>query len=108
MGQMTDLDLDNRCGIRWIMWGVSDKRKFEDYSYKESWGISYANQWFPWDDTFKSNGMMTNKDAIGKIESIFKMVDGMEVDIKFDVDQRILTICVVGKCEPEKEAKIWN
>ena len=38
----------------------------------------------------------------------FRVSNGMEVDMLFDVDQRVLRLCVVGKNEPQKEAKIWK
>ena len=40
--------------------------------------------------------------------NIFRVCDGMEVDMLFDIDERILRFCVVGKPEPRKEAKIWK
>ena len=51
---------------------------------------------------------MTNNTSDINVPKVFRFVDGMEVDVLFDVDQRELKICVVGACEPQKEAKIWK
>ena len=70
-------------------------------------GVGYYNQhWMPWNSHYSPETKNNSKDV--KLEETFGFFDGMEVDMLFDVDQRILRICVVGKCEPQREAKIWK
>merc|ERR1712154_307016 len=88
----------------WIFWGISTPDIFTNCSYDKAFGIAavYHQQWFPWSSELKAN-VKHNDITMGH----FKMEKG-EVDILFDVDKRELNICVVGQCEKEKEAKIWN
>ena len=70
-------------------------------------GVGYYNHnWMPLSSNYSPETKNNSKDV--KLTEIFGFSDGMEVDMLFDVDQRILRICVVGKCEPQKEAKIWK
>eukprot|EP01084_Bolivina_argentea_P003180 5938_1 len=87
--------------LAWIMWAVSQKRIFSDFSYDHAWGISYDNQWFPWNRELRNNGVENNKINLHH----FKCVKS-EVDMLFDVDKRVLKICKVGNCTDKKIAVI--
>ena len=87
----------------WMMWAVSRKEVFQDYSYDFAWGISYDNQWFPWDHDLQGNGVVNNEIDLHHFHK-----EKCQVDILLDVDKKELKICLVGECSQDKEAKITN
>ena len=87
----------------WVMWGVSKPAIFNDRSYKTAFGIASSHkQYFPWDSKLKAK-VKHNDISL----THFFMRKG-EVDILLDCDKKELRICLVGKCDELKEAKLWN
>ena len=86
------------------MWGVSKKESFQHQSYDKTWGISNAQQYFPWNTKYKGC-------KYESIDCTHFYSSNIEVDILFDCDKRKLKLCVVGKLSDNKtnrEPSIWN
>ena len=83
------------------MWAVSRRKIFSNLSYREAFGISCGNQWFPWGEMMDS--ARNNKIRLNHFDK-----KQLEVDLLLDIDKKELRICVVGKKGKDKEAVISN
>eukprot|EP00483_Globobulimina_turgida_P002040 UN02042 len=86
----------------WLLCGVSEKKAFSKYSYTKVYGIA-RNRWYPKDQNKFEYFKFHNNISIDHFNRT-----NLEIDILLNVDKRELKLCVVGLCDKEKEALLWN
>eukprot|EP01083_Nonionella_stella_P007743 22309_1 len=85
----------------WVMFGVSEKKRFKDHSFRDAYGVSCCK----WSTTnyFANHNKRIKTNAVNT-EHFHRAT---EVDILLDVDDGKLNICEAGN-RSEKEAILWN
>eukprot|EP01084_Bolivina_argentea_P264468 447994_1 len=84
----------------WILYAVSERKKYSDDSYEIVYGMANCDQWFPYVDG------MDYPDHNEASSWYFCQQKECEVDMLLDLNKRQIKYCIVGDTNPKHEYPI--